>query len=251
MENPENTDGLGHLAQLVGEGKKYSSIEELAKGYVHADTYIEALKAKTNDLEQEVNKRMAIEQFIETKQDNEQNANASGDPAPGAEVVETKTEPVVEAEPKVNESELIERIKAELRQDDEKAKGERNQAAVVQRLKDVFGTDENVNKAVAEKAASIGVSIQWMMDTARKSPEAFYGLVGIDSSKKSPGVIPAAVNTAGVPSAADSSKIQQGTKAYYDEIRKTNMKKFMSPEIQKQYMKDAMADPDKFFARNS
>jgi hypothetical protein len=250
MDDPNTTDGLGYLAQLVGEGKKYRSVEELAKGYTNADNYIEVLKATHDDLKDEVNKRMSLEQFIEAQQDNKQNADASADPNPGGEVADTKAVPNVEAEPKVNESDLISRIKAELRADEQKSIAARNKDAVNERLLSLYSDAETVNREMAAKAESLGVSVQWLMDAAEKNPDAFYKLTDIEAPRKASTNVNPAVNTAGLPSAKDSRKTQEGTKAFYDELRKENLSKFLSADVQRQYMKDAMADPDKFFGRN-
>lgn len=252
MDDQSQTSGE-YLEQLVGEGKKYSSMEELAKGYANADKFIEALKARTTDLEQEVSKRMAVEEFIKSKQTdgnqsqaNESDSNSSGEPAPNqAEAKESEAE-----ERKVDESELIERIKAELKQEDEKEVSKRNTEAVVSRLQEVYGSDEAVNKAIQEKAAEIGVSVQWLQDAAAKSPKAFFSLTGIDGGKPAPSGPSPAVNTAGLKPAAESANPQPGTKAYYDELRRKDLNKFMSREVQSQYMKDAMDNPDKFYGRN-
>ena len=234
-----------YLEQFVGEGKKYKSVEELAKGYANADKFIESLKSYNEDLKTEVQKRMAIEEFIQKKQDNNEQQPAA-DPNQGSNPAPTEPEAKPEAEPKVDESDLIERIKAELKQDEEKNKAEENKAAVANRLMEVYGSEESVNKAVSEKAAEIGVSVQWLQDTAARSPKAFYSLTGIDGGRPAPSRPNPAVNTAGDPP-RDASKPQPGTKAYYDELRKTDMNKFLSREVQLQYLKDAAADREKFF----
>jgi hypothetical protein len=43
--------------------------------------------------------------------------------------------------------------------------------------------------------------------------------------------------------------LQQGTQAYYAELRRKEPKKYYSPAVQLQMHKEALADPDKYFGR--
>lgn len=254
MEVNDSNDSGQYLEQLVGEGKKYKSVEELAKAYSNADKFIESLKAHNEDLKGEVQKRMAIEEFIKTKTDKDDQTQQDSpvDPNAGGAEGSNQPEPNKEAEPKVNESELIERIKAELAKEDEQKTAAQNTELVVNRLKEVYGNEEGINKAIGDKANELGVDIKFLQDMAAKSPKGFFSLLGVEGGSKTPPSSPEGrLNTAGLKPAAQASEPQPGTKAYYDELRKKDLTTFLSARVQAQYHKDATSDPDKFFGRNS
>ena len=57
------------IEELVGEGKKYRSVEDLAKAYKNADQFIETLKTEKRTLEEQyhdaIAKNRSIEEIIE------------------------------------------------------------------------------------------------------------------------------------------------------------------------------------------
>lgn len=55
-----------HLSQLVGEGKKYATVEELAKGTIHANQFIDTLKAEKTELEEKLGVVHSQETHLET-----------------------------------------------------------------------------------------------------------------------------------------------------------------------------------------
>lgn len=50
-------DSVDYVAELVGEGKKFREIKDLAKGKVESDRYIEVLTKKLDDAVKELNTR--------------------------------------------------------------------------------------------------------------------------------------------------------------------------------------------------
>lgn len=101
METPDQattkatqTDpSTSYLEQLVGEGKKYSNPEELAKAYFNADGFINHLKNETGSLREELDKRMTLEELLAVKQQEQQ---ISTEPKAVGQPQET---PVIEPQP--------------------------------------------------------------------------------------------------------------------------------------------------------
>lgn len=75
------------LGELVGEGKKYKDVEELAKGYVNADNFITTLKTEKQEVE---------EQLLTVKGQEDQLSNI-------VELLKPKEEPIIEEPTKVKE----------------------------------------------------------------------------------------------------------------------------------------------------
>lgn len=251
MDEPAKTAESSFFSELVGEGKKYKTVEDLAKAKVNADQFIAHLERQTNELREDLEKSMTIEAFMKTKaQDDTQTADDAVDPNAGGPSGETTPEPVKQ-EGSIDKSDLIEQIKAELRKEQEQTQAQSNISSVEQRLMEIHGDEEAVNKAINEKAAELGVSVKWLQDTASTSPTGFYSLMGItkDTPKVAKTLNPA-LKSEGAP-AAESVTPQPGTKAYYDEIRKTDKRRYFSREMQLEMYKASMTDPDKFFAKQS
>jgi hypothetical protein len=70
----DNTQGS--LALLVGEGRKYKTVEDLAKGYINADEHVETLKGDNLKLREEAVKGKTLSDVFERI---EQNRKAAGD----------------------------------------------------------------------------------------------------------------------------------------------------------------------------
>lgn len=73
-DNPQ-----GALALLVGEGRKYKTIEDLAKGYLNADEHLEVLKNDNVKLKAEAVKGKTLDEVLERV---EQGRKQSGDTSP-------------------------------------------------------------------------------------------------------------------------------------------------------------------------
>lgn len=250
-EKPEEQSTSEFLGQLVGEGKKYSDPENLAKAYHHADSYIKTLESQTEELRTELEKRMALEDFIKKSKDDNKAIEETVDRDQAPDAPAEVTTPAAEA-PKtssgVDESELLKRLKAELEAEDQQKKAQSNIARVEEALLSHYGDDDSVNQAINDKAAEIGVSVDFLKDVATKSPDGFFKLVGLDAPKKTANPLSNSVNTAGLkPAAEASSQPSPGTKAYFDQIRKEDKRRYLSREVQLQMHKASMENPEKFF----
>jgi hypothetical protein len=63
----ENEERVGDnpLTELVGDGKKYKTVEELAKAYKNADQFIETLKTEKRDVEAQYHETLAKSRSVE------------------------------------------------------------------------------------------------------------------------------------------------------------------------------------------
>lgn len=243
MDEPIKTDDAeaNYLEELVGEGKRYKTAAELAKAKIHADAFIENLKTQTEELRTELDKRMALEEmFLKTKND---------DTKPVDPPIEDKTtadppKQVQADQSKVDESELIEKIKAELKREAEQTSQAANFEVVKTRLLAELGESDKVNKFMDEQSQKLGFSVSELADIAAKSPTAFYNLMGLQNQTKASPDLSSTVKTeAFQPS---NSQPKPGTKAYYDKMRKESPRKYLSAAVQLEIHKAYMKDPAAF-----
>ena len=139
-EPKDETQTEDYLSNLVGEGKKYSSVEEaaqaLAKKAVNADTFIETLKTEKQQLESQYNELQTRNRSID------EIVNALQTPAP-SQIPEPRTE---EQPQVINVQEEVAKVLSERDKEQERQK---RIADAWDKLSDSFGGLDTAKTAVA------------------------------------------------------------------------------------------------------
>jgi uncharacterized small protein (DUF1192 family) len=201
---------------LVGENQKYKSVDELAKAYANADSFIERLKAEKAEAEAEAK---VLKDLVtgQNKQPNKADENPDGIQTPPA----GEREPNKDVDLKSLIQEEINRTNSEKRRAD-------NVNLVADKLAESLGDANKARAYVQKKAAELGVGVDFLMDTAAKSPNAFYNLVGLNSQRPQ-----------GTPSPETNFRPNNGDngkkgKSYFENIRKTNPGAYYSRQVQEE-----------------
>ncbi len=156
--------------QLVGEGKKFKTIEDLAKAKLESDAFIERLKQEQAALREDLNARVRMEQLLERLEQtpdegtnrNENNQTLSNSPTDSPDLE------------KLIEQKLTKR-EAEKRLAD-------NRAEVEAGLRKYFGDDWQA-KARA-RAAKLELNESILNDLANKSPKEFFKLMEVTDTRQ-------------------------------------------------------------------
>lgn len=229
-----NESAAATLADLVGEGKKYATVDDLAKAYVNADTFISQLKTENEGIRNDLNQRLTQEEILE--QIRQSNSKPPVTPTP---------EPTTPAVQPINEDELIGRLQQRLQEEQAKHKQTQNVEQVAEKLVETFGSETKANEAVKNKARELGVSVEFLQDVAAKSPTAFYQTLGLNVVQTPPPAAPrGAVNTQAL---AQDGNVKEGSYAYFENMRKTNPKLYWDKRTQNTMMKYASEKGDAFF----
>lgn len=145
------------IEDLVGEGKKYASLEEAVGSIPHAQTHISKLEAEAAELRAELEKRTTVQEQLKA-------LSESTDPN------KAKTQPEVEVKvddtPRMGEEEVL----GIIQQYEAGKSAERNVTMVTETLSKVFGSD--AESKFKDKANDLGVSVEDLSALARKSPKA-------------------------------------------------------------------------------
>ncbi len=203
----------GTVAELVGEGKKYKTLEALASAVIHKDEFIEVLKKEKQDvlekLEKNVNTGDVFDKLINSTPQPQQTAA----PLSSEDLTKLIEETVSKTETKKIENTNIEVVK--------------------NKMTDHFGTLEKAEEFVKTKARELGLSVPFLMSTAMKSPSAFYNVVGVtlNSGSGNNPITTGSINTEGN---VNPNTTKVGTKAYFDAIFKADKKRYFTPTVQKQ-----------------
>jgi hypothetical protein len=232
------------LDQYVGDGKKYKDYEELAKAYHNANNFIPKLKEDLDSL-----KTFTLAQLAEradVSNNNQPNPPISPNDGDGQ-----PPNPAVAAPPKAAEEvDLNERIRQTLSEVSEEQKLQDNSRTTEEAMIRHFGSKEASVEALRAKAEEMGVAPNFLADTAFRSPAAFFRLMEITPEA------PRSNNTPNATSDVNPRMVGQnfggpkpGTYAYYDNIRKTDPKRYWRTETQTQMMSDAQKLGNDFFKR--
>lgn len=215
-----------YTEQLVGEGKKYTTGEDLAKGYANAEAHIAKLVADNESLRQDVSSRSSVEDAI-AKITQGQNQPETITPTPTS--VPT------------DENSLNKLVQEAIAAADVSKSKESNVSLANNKLIESYGGDAaKATEAVNAKARELGVSTDYLKGVAEVSHEAFLKLVGASTEQPqspTPQAPSNSVNTSA--ESFTSSRVEHGSKEYFDAIRKNNPKSYHSSEIQNQIFEAA------------
>jgi hypothetical protein len=214
---------------LVGEGKKYKDVNELAKAYINADSHLDELR---RDLAQ-----------ARARSDAEKNQ----EPVVPPQQQQSDPTPAVPEKPQ-NTEDLRTLVGRELEALTESKRFEQNVETTAQTLIEHFGDAQKANQAVKEKARELGVSPDWLRDSAARSPKAFYATMGLNPEQQKRDT-----NTPAPRSEIRlESNNQNGKKnyAYFEQMRKNKDTRatYYSQSVQNEMHRLAKEQGDAFYA---
>lgn len=216
---------------LVGEGKKYTDVNNLAKAYVNAESFLEELKRENATLRaQQDAKNLNNPDGM-----NQQQSQPPATPAP-------PTEPV-----KPQSTEDLRTLISEVVENQSQTKRfEQNVEITAQRMIEVYGSPAKAQEALAAKSRELGVNVDWLRDAAARSPSAFYATMGIPAAPTPPVNMQTPVPHSDV---RITPNVNSGEKtyAYFQELRRTNKSQYYSAENQAEMQRLAREKGDAFY----
>lgn len=218
---------------LVGEGKKYRDPDAVAKAVAEKDRFIEQLQAENATARQELRSRANLEDVV-----NQLKATRT---PPSSEIAPTpRQEPVVDTKPPTEDFEAT--VKRLLEAEKSKDNTTRNIETAMNGLRERFGADyKQTLKTIVDE---LGVTEQFVNGLAASSPTGFLKLV--DSVKAPDDKRPVSPPASRINSVLPVTGGRRN-KAYYDELRRSDVNKYLEPKVQQQYYKDAMEQGDSFY----
>ena len=218
--NTTNTTTPSVLGDYVGEGKKYTSPEELAKGYGNADNFINQLKTEMGELRTELDKRLSAEDMVAQIKREREELNAS-------QTTPENTTPQLDAQG------VTDLISQTLDQRSTQQTADVNMAAADAKMKALYGNDK-AHEVMQKKAQELNLSVEFLAGVAAKSPEAFYAVLGIADSKSTttPAMTASTTNTEAVSKVNESVQVTVDTWNSFEALRKSDPKRYFTPAVQ-------------------
>lgn len=226
-----NDDDEGNpLEELVGEGKKFATVEDLARGKKEADSFIEHLQNEMRELREAQNRQMTIEEILtEIRKSNQPDPNNSNPQQPS-----TPQEPQEPGKVDYSPEKIEELVSGLLQKKQVESQQQKNEQEVEQTLQEKFGNDARVH--ISKIAKELSVSTDYLRNVARENPAVFYRLIGLDTTQNTP---PAPIAPRGSVQTPPSGSGKRN-KAYYDRLKQQDRKAYFSEKVQLQMYKDRM-----------
>lgn len=219
-----------YLEVLVGEGKKFKTVDDLARGKYEADKHISNLEKELNELRTKAEQGLSLKDFYEKIRGETSNNGNSGQPN-----VDQNKEPTASPED-------IEKIVRDALEKSETERAVKTNAEQVRaKLAEVWG--ENASKELSRISNEIGVPIEELRNIGVRSPKALYKMLGIDGSAGAPSGTVAPTGRVVTPNDASGVRNQ----SYYNKLYRENPKLRHDSKIAAQEMRDAVKLGPAFF----
>jgi len=218
---PASTQTTGSVEELVGEGKKFATVEDLAKGKAEADIFIEQLKKEQAELRSDLDQRLSAQDLLEEiRKEREAQLSSSNTPAEG------------NTTPSLGQDDIASLVKDTVKQMGVQETSEQNILIVDQKMKELFG--DRAQEVMLQKAKENEVSVDFLKDAAAKSPKAFFNVLGLSNQKTAtPSMTQGTVDMSSTMSKDNSGNSWQD----YEVMRKENPKMYWKPETQIRLLK--------------
>lgn len=232
-QTPSVDPNKDYLSELVGEGKKFQTPEELARGKAESDLFISRITEENKQLRDELKTRASLQEFLDRQEEERKKPNLT---TPSNHDDQQITEP------NTLTKETVESLVQEaLGTFNRKSQEERNLDTVLETLTNQFGP--NVQQIIQARAQELGLGKNYLTNLAKEQPKAFLALMGVEKSPTP--------ETPRQPATArthpNSLSPNKKNFAYYEEIRKKDFAKYSSAQIHNEMLKALSEQGDDFY----
>lgn len=227
----QNTDPAISIDTLVGEGKKFKTVEDLARGKIEADKFIEQLKteqeglrSQLSELEKKATQGATLKEIMDAiKESSGRDPNSEGKDG---------------NHPGLNQEELQKIVEKMLNERETTKTRGTNRDQANRMLLDKFDGSEDLARAhVASKAKELGLSVKELGALSETSPTAFATLVGIAQSKPTNPQESIKKGERGNTEAFIPNGTEEKNVEFYKKLKTSNSKLFWSPKTQQELFK--------------
>lgn len=165
------------LQELVGQGKKYATLDDAIKSVPHAQTHIARLEQEAAQLREELQKRKAAEDLLA---DIKAGITQQGETTPKVDLSQETVSNIV---------------KNVLRQEQESNIQAQNAKSVMTAFETAFGDKQKAEQEYIKIAEKNNLPVQMLNQLAMTSPEAVLNLAGLKKTTQPVGKVSSDVNT--------------------------------------------------------
>ena len=210
--------GGGLINTLVGEGKKFKTVEDLAKGKQESDMFISQLQDELKEMRSALEERTKLQHALDAIEPPRNQSKVEGYPQ-GSQLDSEELEKIVDS-------------RLALASENKKA-SENLKAADEMLIAKFNGDKEKAKQFLITKAQELGVGVDFLASAAAKNPHAALHLLGFEAKHTTPNVsTKSSVNTDAPSFTPNGTK--EGTKEYFEEIRRTDKHRYFSSKVQQE-----------------
>lgn len=228
----QTSDVTPAIADLVGEGKKYATEQDALASIPSAQTHIANIEQENAELRSQMEELKTSSTSMDTV----------------LEAISQRNQPAETPQTSgpVDEGTLLNMVEQVV---DNRSKASIEQANINEADKiaqRAFGDEAKAK--VAEAAASMGVSLDFLLETAKRSPNAFAKMVGANSPTQEAVKAPTGATTT---SSVNSDSFNSGNDVrdftYYNKMRKEDPTRYKSLTTQQEMMRSRSELGNRFF----
>lgn len=226
------------VKDLIGEGKKYETVEAALKALGHAQQHVAQLEAENKAFRETGQQTDAMKAVLDEIGELKKRLGTS-------EQTDQSATPDPETQKKLVRDIIHEEKSVEQRR--------ANFGTVLDRLVNEHGDKAKVNEFMEKRAVSLGISVDDLQLLAQKSPDAFFKLVNEQKSDSASGFTPPA-DTHDKSGTSGGNHLDPNTWPYFKKLMREDYKTYQSKANQArlhQLVKEANARGEDFFNPNS
>lgn len=230
-EQPTLDPNKNYLPDLVGEGKKFKTPEDLAKGKYESDMYINTLTRQFDELRKDFLKereentsRAKLQELIDQVKSQQTNSSTN----PNAKVTEEK--------PSVDIKEIETLVSSKIKEDKETSRREANFNLVKSKLMERYGN--NFQSVLDQQIKDLDLTINEANELARTRPQVFIKTLGLDQPQIKEGFQSPPRNN--LQSSTFKPTVEKRDWDYYQRMKMEDPVRYASTQTNVQMHKDVM-----------
>jgi len=157
---------------FIGEGKKYRSVEDALKSIPPKEDFIEQLKRENEELRGKLEEASTVDDILgkigQSKEEEQQAQQAE----------QTRKEEQYQ----LNQEDIAKIIDSRISEREQHQTAQQNISSVVDKMTELYG--ERAEEVYNKRAEELNVPVEWLNETAARSPNAVYELFGIGKKDK-------------------------------------------------------------------
>lgn len=226
--DPAPTPIAVKVDDLVGEGKKFATLEDLARSKVEADNFIQHLTQELKGLRESVQRDTNAVDNLAKMQAEIADLKAK--------LISKSAEPSPDTTGALTTDKLEALVASVMTKKEQERTANQNISAANADMVKVAGSLEKAAELMRSKASELHMSVDELKAIASKSPTAFGQLMGLNGAKPAVALdsITQRVNPAAL--SANNGQPKKGTAAYYNNLRKEigNQAFFANTKLQRE-----------------
>jgi len=218
-----------YFPELVGEGRKYKTQQDLARAVVEKEFHIKRVENENSEMRTDLKEKetaKTLEEILNQLEvlrtqppSNGNNQNREAEQMQNTGLTSAEVEALIQKRESINQQKV-------------------NRDSVQKKLRETYGKDF-VSK-VEETATHLGVGVDYLDNVAVQNPNAFYRLMGMEQTtqRKADEFSPPRSR---LNFDSNSSSSNKKNFAYYEQMRKAKPSEYHSIKIQNEMHQEALA----------